>query len=362
MTTMPEPPPATAAARQQVAELRGGDPAELAEALEQLATAAMDEGDLGAAAAALEEAAGLWDRTREAERQGFCLLLAATAQRLRGDLGAARHNLERAAAADLPEAVRRAFGTEQAEQALAAGDAQAAYEGFGAALDALDAAGQAPLDAAGPDAADAAGPDAPAAAGPDALVRARILQRRAAAALAAQRWYDAAGDLMDAEELLFAHGDHDEAEAAALGAALAVAHVAPDTAERVWDAATATAPRDGVAAARRAVAGGRIALLADDPARALRRFDEARRAALDAADPLAYLAAVQEAVGAAELLGDDATAYARLATAWATVGDLLGRELSRRLVRPLLEGLRERLGPRRFAAARTAYEARADGA
>ncbi|MEU3774901.1 hypothetical protein AB0F11_17155 [Streptomyces sp. NPDC032472] len=346
MTTMPEPPSATAAARQQVADLRGGDPAGLAEALEQLATAAMDEGDLGAAAAALEEAAGLWERTREAERQGFCLLLAATAQRLRGDLGAARHNLERAAAADLPEAVRRAFGMERAEQALAAGDAQAAYEGFGAALEALDAAA----------------PEAPGAAAPDALVRARILQRRAAAALAAQRWYDAAGDLMDAEELLFAHGAHDEAEAAALGAALAVAHVAPDTAERVWEAATAPAPRDGAAAARRAVAGGRIALHADDPARALRRFDEGRRAALDAADPIAYLAAVQEAVGAAELLGDDATAYARLATAWATLGDLLGRELGRHLVRPLLDGLRERLGPRRFAAARTAYEARADGA
>ncbi|MEW2416040.1 hypothetical protein AB0953_20290 [Streptomyces sp. NPDC046866] len=336
MTTMPEPS-ATAAARQQVAEMRGSGPAELAESLEQLAMAAMDEGDVGAAAAALEEAAGLWDRAREPERQGFCLLLAATAQRLRGDLGAARHDLERAAAADLPEAVRRAFGTERAEQALAAGDAQGAYEAFGAALDALDGAG----------------PD-------DALVRARVLQRRAAAALAAQRWYDAAGDLMDAEELLFAHGAHDEAEAAALGAALAVAHVAPDTAERVWAAATAAAPRDATAAVRRALAGGRIALLADDPARALRRFDAARGAALDGADPIAYLAAVQEAVGAAELLGDDATAYARLATACATVGDLLGRELGRRLVRPLLDALRERLGPRRFTAARAAYEERAD--
>ncbi|MFI8278252.1 hypothetical protein ACIGBH_25960 [Streptomyces sp. NPDC085929] len=337
MTTMPGAPgapgvPRTAAARDEVARRRGGDPAELADALERLATAALEDGDLGTAASALEEAAGLWGRAAEPGREGSCLLLAATAQRLRGDLGAARHDLERAAAAEPPDAVRRALRAEEAEQLLAGGDAEAAYEGFAAVLGALDAA-------------------------QDPLVRARILQRRAAAGAAAQRWHDAAGDLMDAEELFAAHGAPDEAEAAALGAALAVAHVDPQTAQDVWAAVTGTEPRDGAAAVQRGITGGRIALLAGDPALALRRFDQARQSALDVPDPIAYLAAVSEAVRAAEALGDDVSAYARLATAWGTVGDLLGAEAGRQLVRPMLEAFRERLGAGRFTTARTVYEA-----
>ncbi|MFE6843282.1 hypothetical protein [Streptomyces sp. NPDC057686] len=346
MTTTPEAPEApgapedpesrgTAAARAEVARRRGGDPAGLSDALERLAEAALEDGDLGTAAAALEEAAGLWGRLAEPGREGACLLLAATTQRLRGDLGAARHDLERAAAAELPDAVRRALGAERAEQLLAGGDTEAAYEGFGAVLGALD-------------------PEQ------DPLMGARILQRRAAAAVAAQRWHDAAGDLMDAEELFAAHGEPDAAEAAALGAALAVAHVDPQTAEEVWAAATGTAPRDGAAAVQRGITGGRIALLAGDPALALRRFDQARRGALDVPDPIAYLAAVDEAVRAAEALGDDVAAYARLATAWGTVGDLLGAETGRQLVRPMLEAFRERLGAGRFTTARTAYEADAE--
>ncbi|MFE2287969.1 hypothetical protein ACFXDJ_27860 [Streptomyces sp. NPDC059443] len=331
----------SAAARTEVARLRGSgngsggaSAAELAEALEQLATAATEEGDLGTAAAALEEAAGVWSRIPEPAREGFCLLLAATVQRLRGDLGAARHNLERAAASDLPEAVRRAFEAERAEQSLADGAHEAAYEGFGGVLSVLDAEVDGP-------------------------VRARILQRRAAAAVAGERWPEAAADLMDARELFAAHGEAEEAEAAALGAALAVARVDPSTAEEVWSAVTASAPRDGAAAAARSITGGRIALLAGDPRLALRRFDTARQGALDATDPISYLAAVAEAVAVAETLGEHVGAYGRLATAWVTVGDLLGAESGRQLVRPLLEELRERLGAERFSAARAAYEARA---
>ncbi|WP_371618707.1 hypothetical protein [Streptomyces sp. NBC_00454] len=331
------------AARTEVARLRGsagggsgsdGSSPELAEALEQLATAATGEGDPGTAAAALEEAAGLWGRIPEPDHEGFYLLLAATVQRLRGDLGAARHNLERAAARDLPEAVRRAFGAERAEQALARGEHEAAYEGFGGVLAVLDARVDGP-------------------------VRARILQRRAAATVTWEQWAQAAADLMDVQELFTAHGEAEEAEAAALGAALSVARVDPSTAEEVWSAVTSQAPRDGSAVAARGVTGGRIALLAEDPRLALDRFDAARQGALDATDPIAYLAAVGEAVAVAESPGEDAGAYGRLATAWVTVGDLLGAPAGRQLVRPLLlEGLRERLGTERFSAARGAYEAR----
>jgi tetratricopeptide (TPR) repeat protein len=329
MTITPDSP-RTVAARTAVAQCRGGDPAQLAEALETFANAAMADGDLASAASALEEAASLWDSTSQRERQGNCLLLAATTQRLRGDLGAARLNLDRAKGADLPPAVRSAFKVEEAEQALLQGDADEATSLLTEVLAVLG--------------------DEPA--------RAQILQRRAAAAVAAGRWREAAADLMDAEDLYSAHNAPDEAEAAALGAAAAVANVDPETAERVWAAVSASSPRDGGAAAQRGIIGGRVAMLAGDPALALKRFDAARQGALDSADPFAYLAAVAEAVQAAETLGDDSTAYARLATAWATIGDLLGAENGRQLVRPQLEQLRDRLGPDRFNAARTAYEQR----
>lgn len=332
MTTIPDSPE-TVAAREKVARLRGKeDRFALAEALEALATVTMEVGDLGSAAVALEEAASVWDGFAEPSRAGYCLLLAATTQRLRGDLGAAAHDLERASnAVDLPEAVQRALDVERAEQELAHGRAEIAYRRFGKTLEIVDK-------------------------GQDPLVYARLLQRRAAAAVAACRWRDAAADLMDAEGLFYDHGARDEAEATALGAAAAIANVEPGVGERVWAAVTGSIAADGTAAARRGIIGGQIAMLAGDPAIALRRFDQARQGALDAGDPIAYLSAVSEAVRAAEALNDDVTAYARLVTAWVTLGDLLGAEAGRELVRPLLERLRERLGPDRFAAARLAHD------
>lgn len=333
--TIPDTPETTAA-RQEVARLRAGqDAAALAEGLEALATVTMEEGDLGSAGSALEEAAGVWAALGEPSREGHCLLLAATTRRLSGDLGAASHDLGRAAAAaDLPEAVRRALDVERAEQELAHGRAEAAYGRFGEVLDLIDK-------------------------GQDPLVYAQLLQRRAAAAVAAGRWRDAAGDLMDAEELFHDQGATDEAEATALGAAAAIANVEPDVGEKVWAAVSGSVPTDGTAAARRGIVGGQVAMLAGDPALALQRFDSARQGALDAADPITYLSAVSEAVRAAEALGDDVTAYTRLATAWVTLGDLIGVEAGRQLVRPLMERLRDSLGPDRFSAARLAHDARA---
>lgn len=322
-------------ARSTVDRLRGaGDGSALAGALERLATAATEHGDLAQAAAALEEAAGLWDARGELPRQGHCLLLAASCQRLRGELGGARHDLDRAAAVPgLPQALHRVLEMEDAEQRLSGDHPQDAYDGFTRVLAALEEQ-------------------------PDPFMRARVLQRRAAAGMAAGRYRDAAGDLMDAEDVFARGGAHDEAEAAALGAAAAIANVEPETAERVLAAVNASPPRDGVAAAQRGIVGGEVAMRAGNPSLALRRFDAARRGALDAADPIAYLRAVSDAVGALETLGDHAAAYGRLATAWTTIGDLLGAEPGRQLVRPLLEEMRERIGADRFAEARATYERR----
>ena len=310
----------------------GGDEEALAEGLESFATAAMEEGDLGASAAALEEAAGRWESLGDHARQGHALLLAAASRRLAQDFGAAAHDLARAdSVPDLPDPVRRALDAERAEQDLAAGRPELAAPRFTAVLDAL------PADE-------------------EPLTRAHILQRRAAAAVDAGRWRDAAADLMDAEALYAAHGTRDEAEAAALGAAAAISNVDVTLAEDVLGAIEAHTPEDGAAAARRGVVGGHIAKAGNRPDVALGRFDAARQAALDVADPIAYLTAAAESSRVAEQIPDDAIAYGRLATAWATLGDLLGEDAARQLVRPLLVDLRDRMGVERFAAAREAYE------
>ena len=331
MTTVNDLPLRTA--RDAVAGLRSsGSPVELAEALETLATAATEVADLAAAASSLEEAAGLWYSV-DLYRHATCLLLAATTQRLRGELGAARHNLERAqAVSDVPDSVRHGLLMEGAEQALAGGDAQAAFDRFGEVLDLV-------------------------LADEDPLARARVRQRRAAAALQLENWQAAAADLLDAQALFAEHGHHDEAEAVALAAAFAIAHARPEVGEEMWVAVVETPPRYGIALAQRGIIGGRIATLAGDFECALSRFDAARQGALDATDPIAYLTAVKEAVDAAKNLNDDRGAYGRLATAWVTVGDLLGDQAGRELVRPLLAELREDLGVDRFTAARAAYEA-----
>lgn len=308
---------------------------DLAEALEEVAVAATEDGELGTAAASMEEAAGWWSDAGQTERQGRCLLLASSMQRLRGDLGAARHDLGRASAIrELPVGVRRAFDVERAEQALARGAADEAHLLLTSALEVLGTDGRCELE------------------------RARLLQRRAAAAMSAHRWEDSAADLMAAQALFVALARPDEAEAAALGAAVVIANVDPSVGEQVWQATTAGPPQDGGAAAQRNICGGQIAMLRNDPQQALMRFDRAREAALDITDPLAYLTAASEAARAAEALGEDVAAYGRLASAWVTLGDLLGEDAGRQLVRPLLEQLRDRLGSQQFTVARKAYEQR----
>ncbi|HYN97977.1 MAG TPA: hypothetical protein VES42_29390, partial [Pilimelia sp.] len=103
-------------------------------------------------------------------------------------------------------------------------------------------------------------------------------------------------------------------------------------------------------AAARALDGG-------DGAGALRHMRAARRHALDGTAPLAYVAASVAESALAEVLGDDRAAYGSLATAYATLGDLVGRPLSAATFEGPLRELRDRWGADRFAAAKAAYEA-----
>jgi len=107
----------------------------------------------------------------------------------------------------------------------------------------------------------------------------------------------------------------------------------------------------GLAAAARAIDAG-------DLPTALQRLRAARHHALEAVAPLSYVAAAVAESAVAERLGYDEAAYAPLATGYATLGDLLGREVSAATFTPHLSALRQRLGPDRFAAAKSAYESR----
>lgn len=98
------------------------------------------------------------------------------------------------------------------------------------------------------------------------------------------------------------------------------------------------------------------ALRAGDPDGALDHLRDARRHSLAGTDPIDYLAA---AVAIAELedqQGDRVSAYRSLATAWATIGDLLGRDAAASAIEPRLLELRERWGTDEFAAVKQAHD------
>ena len=100
------------------------------------------------------------------------------------------------------------------------------------------------------------------------------------------------------------------------------------------------------------------ALQRRDLAHAGEAAEAARRHALDATDPIAYVGASVTLSEIAERRGDLAAAYAPLATGWATLADLLGRDHAKAVFAPLLGERRERWGHDAFARAKAAYEDR----
>jgi len=306
----------------------------VAEALEAVATQQLENGDPTAASTALEQAAAQWGKLGEIERQGNCSLLSACGWRLAGDLNAAARVLS-AVPALLPVRLQHAIQLERCEQLLAAGkpvEAEASMDGLIESLHDEEASS-----------------------------RAILLQRRAAARLANADVMGAADDFMAAAQCLEKLGATMDAEAAVLAAAAALANGDTVMAERRFAAVCTKVPRDGAAAARRGLVGGHIAIAAGNAALAVQRFDMARQGALDIGDPVSYLAATLAAAHAAETIPDIDGAYARLATAWTTLGDKLGRQAAAQALRPELAGLRERVGAPAFTAAKQAYEAKQRG-
>jgi hypothetical protein len=131
----------------------------------------------------------------------------------------------------------------------------------------------------------------------------------------------------------------------------------------LWDAARVSVDAAGNAHGTEALradlafVAASEALRCGDLAGALAQVRAARRHALEAVSPLSYTAAAVAESSLAEHAGDDETAYGSLATGYATLGDLVGKQLSASTFEgPLLE-LRRRWGAERFAAAKAAYEA-----
>src|SRR6185437_12532454 len=84
----------------------------------------------------------------------------------------------------------------------------------------------------------------------------------------------------------------------------------------------------------------------------------AREAALEAVAPVSYFAAASELAQSFDAQGDRKSSYGALATAWATLGDLLGDGVARSWVEPLLLAFQVKWGDQAFARAREAYEER----
>lgn len=303
------------------------------EMLEDQARARLAKADLAGAASLLQHAARDWNHMGDATRAGSCWLLAASTLRLAGSMNEAGHAARCAEVLPLPDALRRGVDMELAEQALAAGDAALARERFAFVL-------------------------ARYAEHLDAHLRAVVLQRRATAAEAARDERAAAEDYCAAAALMQSVGQVADAETARLAAASCLSAVDPAGAEVLWNDIDKQPPRDGAGAARRGLVGGHVAVQGKQPALALARYGVARQGALDARDAASYLAASVQSASLLEQQGQAGDAYARLASAWVTLGDLLGRDSAAALLRPAMKGLRDRMGAEAFQRVREGYAER----
>ncbi len=286
------------------------------------------EGDVAAAASALERAAALQQGGGRPQDLARSLQMAAFLRGVLRDGAAARALAEQAEAAlpdHLPTQV--ASRAQRAEAEFADGRFAEAARLFGASLTLAQAAGL----------------------GDDAAI---ALGRRLGASLVLQ-------------------GDHDGAQAAFAEACaraqpriadfLRVEHAqllvdagALDRAARVLPAEPVSDPQF---AAEILVVRARLL-------RALGRPDDAARAAVAAREharaavaPVPYFAAGVELAEIHDVRGERAPAYAVLAATWVTLGDLLGRDVARSWVEPCLSALRTRWGEADFDSVRREYEA-----
>lgn len=300
-----------------------------AEALMRAALPLMASGAWEEAAASLEQAASLHAAAGRAADEARCLQLAATLRRASGDLAASRALGERAIAAapgDVPLAV--AHLAERATGEAARGEHARAVADFTSALEGARQIGLA---------ADAQ----------IALLRARAASQIALGALAAaDADVAAAGQLADSRIRDFLRAEQ--------------AKLLLDAGHPV-EAARALPPANVPDAQLRAeilVQQARLDAVAGDARKAIADARAARAAAREALAPVPYFAAGVVLAQALDARGDHGGAYATLATTWGTLSDLLGPDVARSWVEPILLALRLVWGDAEFAAVKQRYDAR----
>jgi hypothetical protein len=115
--------------------------------------------------------------------------------------------------------------------------------------------------------------------------------------------------------------------------------------------------KDDAYSARVALVNARLAQHAGDLGAAIHFAGDARNLSLRAVQPVSYLASAAIASTLHATSGDRVAAYGVLATAWVTLGDLLGREMAASWVKPLLLDCAAKWGELAFAKAKAEYEA-----
>jgi hypothetical protein len=305
----------------------GTDPPDIDAEFRRVAVIAAD-GDLVAARSALRRLADRAAATGRTSAASRALRLSAALDRVLGDT------------ADAVATARRAADLAGDDHDLAA-----ALDELGEALLALDITAPA---------ADAFG-RAAAAASAGGLATATALRRKQAYALAA------AGRPGESAAILreLAGASTDPAQRAEILVQAAAGAAGTAGARELWIAAREALDAHDNRALRADLAfvAAAEALRAGDLAGARTQVREARQHALDGVAPLAYVAAAIAESSLAEHAGDDESAYGSLATGYATLGDLVGKQLSASTFEGPLLDLRGRWGPDRFAAAKAAYEA-----
>ncbi|MFC5741337.1 hypothetical protein [Dyella tabacisoli] len=313
-----------------------GEPSQLAFALAEHAEPLARSGRLHEARDLLDEAAALHHQLQHDYDEVRCTHLAATLSRIVGDLEGACERARRAleqASPHTPEAVSAA--AELAESLGVQGDAELAAEYWRLAITHAEAAGALATSIA-------------------------AMQRRRAMLLASrEQWASALDALSEARALYRAQGEAGDALRTLIEITTALGHQGQaNEAHQRWQEAWAEAQAQDDPQARSDLRLLQASLLLQENnvGSAREAAAQARQAALDASMPVNYVAASMMISELAEHAQAEQEAYAALATGWATLIDLLGREAAAETFRPPLQALRSRLGDERFTAAKHAYE------
>jgi tetratricopeptide (TPR) repeat protein len=325
------------ATRRLIEARQRGDDDDIAEALVLHANALLESGQICAAQNELDEAAAIHGARGRVYDEARCTQLAGTLCRFQGQLDQAKERATRAlelSGGEGPIAV--SAQAELGEIALAEGRGAEAAAAYLAALDAGERTELAPT------------------------ARAALLRKRAVALVASQQYAEAVRDLETAHDLLMRAGDRVTATRALIEEATAyrdaglfveaerIAHRAMELAERADDHA-ALADLHLLLAAQ--------ALDRRDAAGAMAAAQIARTQALAANAPTSYIGAALTIARLADSAGDRLGAYEALAIGWATLADLLGRDVARAAFEPQLREMRERWGHSTFDEIKKTYEA-----